>query len=325
MRLALGKSELFDPILLAALLATVLFGSALFRRVRRERRRAHLEQRMRMIAMTAINTDEPTISLRRSGPPRQALPTALSARLDSAFASTGNRIRALHLGAAGIAAASTVGLACIAASLRPALVLALISAAAAGAPAMLLRFAQSRYQRQFLDVFPDALDLIVRAVKSGLPAPEAIELVTREIRPPVGTEFRRLLDELRIGTEMAEALEHAANRIRVPDFQFFVVSLLLQRQTGGGIAEILANLSGIIRQRKALRLKARALTAEAQASAGLVAATPFVAGVGLFLINRDLVSVLFTDPRGRFMLGVALASLLTGIVAMRALIKRNLR
>jgi len=190
---------------------------------------------------------------------------------------------------------------------------------------MLLRFAQSRYQRQFLDVFPDALDLIVRAVKSGLPAPEAIELVTREIRPPVGTEFRRLLDELRIGTEMAEALEHAANRIRVPDFQFFVVSLLLQRQTGGGIAEILANLSGIIRQRKDLRLKARALTAEAQASAGLVAATPFVAGVGLFLINRDLVSVLFTDPRGRFMLGVALASLLTGIVAMRALIKRNLR
>src|SRR5689334_5126096 len=100
---------------------------------------------------------------------------------------------------------------------------------------------------------------------------------------------------------------------------------LLQRQTGGGIAETLSNLGGIIRQRKALRMKARALTAEAQASAALVATTPFVAGVGLFLINRDLITVLFFDPRGRFMLGIAVASLLTGIAGMRALIKRYLR
>jgi tight adherence protein B len=101
--------------------------------------------------------------------------------------------------------------------------------------------------------------------------------------------------------------------------------LLLQRQTGGGIAETLSNLGGIIRQRKALRMKARALTAEAQASAAIVAITPFVAGAGLFLINRDLIAVLFVDPRGRFMLGIAVASLLTGIAVMRALIKKNLR
>ena len=207
----------------------------------------------------------------------------------------------------------------------PITIFAFGGAAAVGAPVLLLRFFQSRYQRQFLDVFPDALDLIVRAVRSGLPAPEAIELVTREIRPPVGTEFQQILDEMRIGTEMEDALQHAADRIRVPDFQFFVVSLLLQRQTGGGIAETLSNLSRIIRQRKALRLKARALTAEAQASAAIVAATPFVAGVGLFLINRDLMSVLFIDPRGRFMLGIAVVSLLSGIVVMRALIKKNLR
>ena len=119
--------------------------------------------------------------------------------------------------------------------------------------------------------------------------------------------------------------KRAADRIRVPDFRFFAVSLVLQRQTGGGIAEILSNLSGIIRQRKALRMKARALTAEAQASAAIIATTPFVAGVGLFLINRDLTSVLFTDPRGRFLLGIAVASLLTGLAAMRALIKKNLR
>jgi tight adherence protein B len=316
---------LFDPILLAALLTTVLLGGAIFRVLRAERRKADLETRLSAIAMTAFSVDGPVVSLRRSSPQRKALPIVLSTRLDLAFAATGNRIGLPHLVAVGIAAAAAVGLLSVAMSVHPVLAIALDGAAAAGAPALLLRFGQSRYQRRFLDIFPDALDLIVRAVRSGLPAPEAIELVSREVRPPVGTEFQQLVDELRIGTELEEALQRAADRIRVPDFRFFAVSLLLQRQTGGGIAETLSNLGGIIRQRKALRLKARALTAEAHASAAIVATTPFVAGGGLFLINRDLITVLFFDPRGRFMLGIAIASLLTGIAAMRALIKKNLR
>jgi Flp pilus assembly protein TadB len=316
---------LFDPTLLAALLTTVLLGAALFRVLRSERRRANLEPRLRTIAMAASSADMPVFSLRRSGPQRNALPTALSSRLSLAFAATGNRIGPTHLVATGIATVAAIGLVAVAASVQPLIAIALGATAAAGAPALLLRFAQSRYQRQFLNLFPDALDMIVRAVRSGLPAPEAIELATREVRPPVGTEFQQILDELRIGTEMEEALQRAADRIRVPDFRFFAVSLLLQRQTGGGIAETLSNLSGIIRQRKAVRMKARALTAEAQASAAIIATTPFVAGVGLFLINRDLTSVLFIDPRGRFLLGIAVASLLTGLATMRALIKKNLR
>ena len=316
---------MFDPILLAALLTTVLLGGALFGVLRRERRRANLEPILSTIARAAPSADVQGFSLRRPGPQRTALPTLLSSRLDLAFASTGNRIGPGRLVAVGIAAAATIGLASVAVPVHPMLAIALGGAGAAGAPVLLLRFAQGRYQRKFLDIFPDALDLIVRAVSSGLPAPEAIELVGREVRPPVGTEFQQLLDELRIGAELEEALQHAADRIRVPDFRFFAVSLLLQRQTGGGIAEILSNLGGIIRQRKALRMKARALTAEAQASAALVATTPFVAGVGLFLINRDLITVLFFDPRGRLMLGIAVASLLTGLAAMRALIKKYLR
>jgi tight adherence protein B len=316
---------LFDPILLAALLTTGLLGGALCRVLRSERRRAHLGSRLSTIAMTASSADAPALSLRRSGPQRNALPTVLSRRLDLAFEATGNRIRPAHLASAGVATAAVVALVAVAASVHSVLAIALGGAGAIGAPVLLLRSAQSRYQRKFLTIFPEALDLIVRAVRSGLPAPEAIELVTHEVRAPVGTEFQQIVDELRIGTEMEEALQHAADRIRVPDFRFFAVSLLLQRQTGGGIAETLSNLSGIIRQRKALRMKARALTAEAQASAAVIATTPFVAGGGLFLINRDLVSVLFIDPRGRFLLGIAIASLLTGIATMRTLIKRNLR
>jgi tight adherence protein B len=314
-----------DPILVTVLGSTVLLGAALFRVLRTERRRATIELRLKAIATAAPSADRLVMSLRRRRPQRRPLPALLLTRLDPALAATGNRIGLTHLAATGVIAASIIGLAAAVIQLRPALALALGIAGTVGAPALLLWFAQSRYQRQFLDIFPDALDLIVRAVRSGLPAPEAIELAAREVRTPVGSEFRRMLDEMRIGVEMEDALQDAADRIRVPDFRFFVVSLLLQRRTGGGIAETLSNLSTIIRQRKALRLKARALTAEAKASAAIVAAAPFVAGVGLFLINRELMSVLFVDPRGRQMLGIAFVSLLLGIAVMKAIIKSSLR
>lgn len=314
-----------DYILLTALGSSFALGSALFRLLWIERRRAGIAPRLRTIAATASGANELVASLRKPLPSQRAFPAALSSRLNLACAVTGHRIGPLHLVTTGVIAAATIGLAATMMQFRSAFAILLGSAAAIIAPALLVRFAQSRYQRQFLDVFPDALDLIVRAVRAGLPVSEAIEIVAREIHPPVCSEFRRMIDEMRIGTEMEEALLNAADRIRVPDFRFFVVSLLLQRQTGGGIAETLACLSTIIRQRKALRQKARALTAEAQASAAVVAATPFVAGMGLFLINRELVSVLFVDPRGRFMLGLAVISLLLGFATMKALIKQNLR
>ena len=173
---------MFDPILLAAFLTTVLLGGALVRVLRSERRRADLEPILSTIARTASSADAQGFSLRRSGSQRTALPNLLSSRFDLAFASTGNRIAPAHLIAAGIAAAAVTGLVSVAASVHPMLAIALGGAAAAGAPALLLRFAQSRYQRKFLEIFPDALDLIVRAVRSGLPAPEAIERVTHEVR-----------------------------------------------------------------------------------------------------------------------------------------------
>jgi tight adherence protein B len=316
---------LLEQILLAVLGTTVLLGGALLQTVRAERRRASLEPHLKALTKAASKPDRLLVSLRRPLPQRRALPAALSRRLDVALAAIGNRIGLPRLAASGITAAVVIGSAAAAAQFRPALAIAFGGAAAVGVPGLLLQLSQSRYQRRFLDAFPDALDLIVRGVRAGLPAPEAIEVVTREIRPPVGTEFRRMLDEMRIGIEMETALQHAADRIRVPDFHFFVVSLMLQRQTGGGIAETLSNLSTIIRQRKALRLKARALTAEATASAAIVAATPFVAGVGLFFINRDLMSILFVDPRGRFMLGLAIVCLLLGIAAMKIMIEKSLR
>jgi tight adherence protein B len=319
------EPELLDQMLLDVLGTTALLGGALLWTLRAQRRRASLEVHLKAIVRAVPTPDRTTVSLRRPLPQRRALPAMLLRRLDLALAATGNRIGLPRLAASGVTAAVVVGSAAAAAQFRPALAIAFGGAAAIGVPGLLLQLSQSQYQRRFLDVFPDALDLIVRGVRAGLPAPEAIEVATREIGPPVGTEFRRMLDEMRIGIEMEIAFRRAADRIRVPDFRFFVVSLFLQRQTGGGIAETLSNLSAIIRQRKALRLKAHALTAEATASAAIMAAAPFVAGGGLFLINRELMSILFVDPRGRFMLGLAIGCLLLGVAAMKVMIDKSLR
>jgi tight adherence protein B len=316
---------LYQQIILAALGSTVLFGLALVWTLRAERRRASIEPRLKAIATTTSSTDNVVVSLRRPLPQRRALPGLLLARLDEALAATGNRIGLPHLAATAILSAVAVGSMAAIAQAQPALAIALAGAAAVSASILLVQLAQSRNQRRFLDIFPDALDLIVRAVRAGLPVIEAIELAAREIRAPVGIEFERMLGEIRIGIEIEDALQHAADRIRVPDFRFFVVSLLLHRRTGGSIAEALASLSAIIRQRKALRMKARALTAEVTASTAVVAIMPFVAGVGLFMINRKLMSVLFVDPRGRFMLGVAVVGLFLGIIVMKAMIKKSLR
>jgi len=315
-----------EQIFFAALGSTILLGAALLWVLRAERRKAILEPRLRAIAEPRSSPDPAIVSLRRPRLGRKALPAVLLARLDVALAATGGRIGLAHLVAAGSLAAAVVG--CVAGIIMRApagVSIVLVGAAALYAPCLMVQFVQRRYQRQFLDSLPDALDVIVRAVRAGLPILEAIEAAASDVRGAVSTEFERMLGEIRIGVELEDALQDAAERIRVPDFRFFVASLLIQRQTGGGIAETLANRSTIIRQRRAVRIKARALTAGTKASTGIVATMPFVAALGLFVINPEVMSVLFVDPRGRFMLGIAVVSLLLGIAVMKAMISRSLR
>ena len=252
--------------------------------------------------------------------------SALWVRLEAAFAAAGNRIGLPHLALTGVAAAGvTVLFAEKIMGLQPAVVVLLGTAAAVAAPMALLRLLQSRYQKQFLDPFPDALDLMCRAVRAGLPVFDAMEVASREVSAPVGTELARTLEEMRIGVDIDEALQHTADRIRVPDFRFFAVALKLQRRTGGGLAETLANLSNIIRRRKEIRLKARALSAESKASATVLALLPFAVAALLFFLNPSLMSVLLDDPRGRFMMGMALLSLAIGVTVMAVIIRRSLR
>jgi Flp pilus assembly protein TadB len=320
-----------NEVILAVLASVVLLGVALVAVRRADRVRESRQQRLRAATVLVPIDIQPPVLLRRPLRQRAArglfsLPTGLFASLDAGLAAAGNSIKTSHLVVTGLVAAiATILFADRFMRFNPVLTLALGLAAAVGAPALLLRLAQSRYQRQFLDAFPDALDLIGRAVRAGLPAVEAMEVAAREIPPPVGIEFLRTLEEARLGIDIGEALQHTAGRIRVPDFRFYVVALALQRRTGGALAETLGNLSNIIRRRKEVRLKARALSAESKASATVLAILPFGIGALLYILNPSLMSILFHDPRGRYMLGLAVLSLIAGIAAMALIIRRALR
>src|SRR5438270_761972 len=321
-----------EPILLALILIPLLLGGVLFAVLRSQNRREPLQARLKSMMATAAVEAAP--SLLSSGPSTQKtggsgpLRTlrALRARLNTELLATGNRIGLLHLALAGfIAAAALLLFSLLLLGITPEKAGVLCGAAALAVPVFLLRHSQRRYQNRFLDLFPDALDLIGRAVKAGLPVLDAMEVATKAIPAPVGSEFQRTLDEVRIGVQIDEALRHAAERVRIAEFRFYVVALALQHRTGGSLAETLANLSHVIRRRKELRLKVRAFTAEAKMSVMVLSALPFVAGGLMAVINHDLMVTLFTDPRGRFMVGLALASLLSGAAVMTWMIKKSLR
>ena len=319
-----------SQLVLSVLGAVVLLGAALIAAMHADRRRESRQQRLRAVVAVGPTQEEPALILRRSLSRRTVraffLLSALRARLEAAFAAAGDWIGLPHLAVTGLVTAGvTVLFTEQIMGFSPALVLLLGGGAGVAAPTVLLRFLQSRYQNKFVDPFPDALDLMCRAVRAGLPVVDAIEVAAREVPAPVSSELQRTIEEMRIGVDIDEAMQHTADRIRVPDFRFFAVALKLQRRTGGGLAETLTNLSNIIRRRKEIRLKARALTAESKASAAVLALLPFAVGGLLFFLNPQLMSVLLHDPRGRFMLGMAFLSLVTGVAVMAVIIRKSLR
>jgi len=311
------------------LLLPVLTGFVWLWVARSERRQQFVQQRLTKLTADDDSGPAPLSLIRKLNYAPIAifqLPRKLAATLSAAFEAAGNRIGLLHLLIAGlISAILVIAFAGRILSFNPELVLPLGLIAAAAGPIVLLRLAQARYRQKFLEVFPDALDLIRRAVRAGLPVNEALAVASREIADPVGREFRRTLHEVQIGVQINEALQQTADRIRVADFRFLVVALALQQKTGGSLAETLANLSSVLRARKALRQKAKSLSAEAKASASVLAILPFLVGGSMYLLNRDLMQSLFIDSRGRFMVGVAFLSLVTGLATMAVIVRRALR
>lgn len=190
-----------------------------------------------------------------------------------------------------------------------------------GVPHWIVGAMASRRVNAFNDVFPDAIDLLVRGLKSGLPVSESVNAVGREMSGPVGQEFRRVTDAVRFGQPLEDALWEVSNRLGVAEFKFFVISLSVQKDTGGNLAETLGNLSDILRKRRQMKLKVRAMSSEAKASAMILGGLPFLMFAIIYALAPDYESMLFTDPRGKLLLGVGAGIMTVGILVMRKMVR----
>ncbi len=164
-------------------------------------------------------------------------------------------------------------------------------------PHMAVGFMIKRRVGQFNKRFPDAIELLVRGLRSGLPISETLGIVGSEIPGPVGVEFRSVGDKIKIGRTMDTALQETADRLGTPEFQFFVITLQIQRETGGNLAETLSNLANVLRMRMQMKLKIKAMSSESKASAYIIGSLPFIVFVLIYNINPTYMAGFFSDTR----------------------------
>jgi len=206
----------------------------------------------------------------------------------------------------------------------PLIGLGLAFAAGLGLPRWVLNFLAARRRAKFVDAFPDAMDIVVRGIKSGLPVHDSLRVIAKESPEPLAGQFNRLVESIGMGMTMDQALEKMHAEMPTPEVRFFSIVLAIQSKTGGNLAEALGNLSAVIRARKLMREKVKALSAEAVASAVIIGALPPAVIVLLMVTAPDYMRVLFVDRRGHLMLMVGAVWMTLGILAMRKMINFKL-
>jgi len=167
----------------------------------------------------------------------------------------------------------------------------------AGVPHFVVNSSVKRRLAKFNAKFPDGIELLVRGLRSGLPVAETLGVVATEIPGPVGQEFKMVVERMKIGRTMEESLQVTADRLGTAEFQFFVITLAIQRETGGNLAETLSNLSDVLRKRAQMKLKIRAMSSESKASAYIVGALPFIVFGMIWFINPKYIGKFFIDER----------------------------
>ena len=197
---------------------------------------------------------------------------------------------------------------------------ALFFAGAFGVPRWVVSFLRKRRMKQFLDEFPNAIDVIVRAIKSGLPLNDGIRLIANEAKEPVRTEFRRIVEAQQLGVPTPEACLRMYTHMPIPEANFFAIVIQIQQQAGGNLSEALGNLSKVLRARKQMKNKVAAMSMEAKASAAIIGALPPIVAFLVYLTSPDYIMLLFTTNTGLFIIGVSLFWMSIGIFEMRQMI-----
>jgi tight adherence protein B len=188
-------------------------------------------------------------------------------------------------------------------------------------PKMYLKRRRKSYQNKFLDELPNAVEAIVRGVKSGLPLNDSMRVVAKEVKEPVKSEFQRVLDQQSVGKSMTEAVQILFDRVPLPEVNFFVVVITVQQQAGGNLSEALGNLAKVLRNRKKMKAKIKAMSSEAKASAGIIGSLPFIVALLVTLTTPTYLLPLFTDPTGQLMLGIAAVLMSIGIFIMKKMVE----
>jgi tight adherence protein B len=174
--------------------------------------------------------------------------------------------------------------------------------------------------KKFLANFPEAIDTMCRGLRSGLPVTESIAAVGRELPDPVGVEFHRISDGVRMGKSLEAAMWDVAPRLDTPEYRFLIIAMAIQKETGGNLGETLGNLADLIRRRRQLRLKIKAMSSEARASAMIIGSLPFIMFTLLMVVNSSYILTLFQSLRGEIMIGIALTWMCIGWATMTKMI-----
>jgi tight adherence protein B len=186
---------------------------------------------------------------------------------------------------------------------------------------MFFKRVEAKRRNALLWQFPDALAMIVRSIRVGVPVIDAVRNVSLGAPSPTAGEFNRLVEQIAVGTPLDEAVTELAVRTGLSEYRFFATALSLQTQTGGTLSETLENLADVIRKRAALKARGHAMTAEARTSSSILAMLPVVTGGMLYALNPNYMMLLFTDPTGKMFFSIAVISLALGMLTIRAIIK----
>ncbi|MCX9147759.1 type II secretion system F family protein [Erythrobacter sp. WG] len=167
----------------------------------------------------------------------------------------------------------------------------------AGLPHLVVNYLINKRTNAFINKFPDGIELLVRGLRSGLPVTETLQIVSQEVPGPVGFEFKTVIDRIKVGKTMEDALQDTADKLGIAEFNFFTITLAIQRETGGNLAETLSNLANVLRLRAQMKLKIRAMSSESKASAYIVGSLPFLVFGAIMFINPEYMSQFFIDDR----------------------------
>jgi tight adherence protein B len=203
---------------------------------------------------------------------------------------------------------------------KPVMITGAFLAGTLGLPRFILSSLTKGRHKKMINQFADALDIIVRGVKTGLPLNECIRIIAKESAEPLRTEFMSLADNLAMGAGLERAANSFYKRVPLQEVNFFVIVLLIQAKAGGNLSEALGNLSTVIRSRKLMREKVKALSSEAKASAAIIGSLPFAVGIMVFLTTPDYIMLLFTTETGHVVLTIAATMMTLGVLTMKKMI-----